>query len=212
MWLMREHSVQVLLASFSWGGLSQQMAVGSAGTAGSGGRGECPGGRADSMGRAWLVVGGQGRATSPQLPAQGVSCESLALAAMGTGCNTTGGSCESLALAALGSGCNTTARAAGTLTAAGLAVGAASPGKGAHVAGVPGCAIASSFCESLALAALGSGCNTTAWAAGTLTGAGLAVGAAAASGLGASPGKAAHVAGVSGCAIASSLVDMRAKG
>ena len=62
--------------------------------------------------------------------------ESLARAAMGTGCNTTGVSCESLALAALGSGCNTTARAAGTLTGAGLAVGAAaasglgaSPGK-----------------------------------------------------------------------------------
>ena len=67
-------------------------------------------------------------------------------------------------------------------------------------------------CESLALAAVGTGSNTTAWAAGTQTGEGLEAGAAAARRLGASPGKAAHVAGVSGCAIASSLVDMRAKG
>ena len=101
------------------------------------------------MGRAWLVVGGQGRATAPQLPAQGVSCESLALAALGAGCKTTGGGCESLALAALGSGCDTPARTAGTLTGAGLAVGAAaasglgaSPGKAANVAGMSGCAIA----------------------------------------------------------------------
>ena len=57
-------------------------------------------------------------------------------------------------------------------------------------------------CESLALAAVGTGSNTTAWAAGTQTGEGLEAGAAAARRLGASPGKAALVARVPGCTVA----------
>ena len=89
-------------------------------------------------------------------------------------------------------------------------------------------------CESLALAAVGTGCNTTAWTgcqttggsceerrgAGAQTGEGLEAGAAAARRLGASPGKAALVARVPGCAVAAlggggdsdcSLVIMEAK-
>ena len=106
---------------------------------------------------------------------------------MGAGCITTGVGCESLALAAVGTGNNTTGGSCESLALA--AVGTGSNATGGN-------------CESLALAAVGTGCNTTAWAAGTLTGVGLEAGAAAASRLGASPGKAALVARVPGCAVA----------